>query len=72
MQSFFEICPPVPEKTIFEGFLSYQVFSEETFEYYGNIHVYCPGVGAYKLMGAIFFRINNIQSYCAFPARLSL
>ena len=25
------------------------------FEYYGNIHVYCPGVGAYEPLGSIFF-----------------
>ena len=32
-----------------------QVVSEEKmFEYYGNIHVYCPGVGAYELLGTIF------------------
>ena len=42
------------------------------FEYYGNIHVYCPGLGAYEPVGAIFFRIINIQSYCPFPARLLL
>ena len=42
------------------------------FEYYGDIHVYCLGVGAYEPLGSIFFRIINIQSYCPFPARLSL
>ena len=34
------------------------------FEYYGDIHVYCPGVGAYAPLGPIFFRIINNQSYC--------
>ena len=24
------------------------------FEYYGNIHVYCPGVGAYEPLGPLF------------------
>ena len=24
------------------------------FEYYGNIHVYCPGVGAYEPFGPFF------------------
>ena len=32
-----------------------QVVSEEKmFEYYGNIHVYCPGVGAYEPLGPFF------------------
>ena len=32
-----------------------QVVSEEKmFEYYGDIHVYCPGVGAYEPLGSIF------------------
>ena len=42
------------------------------FEYYGNVHVYCPGAGAYEPLGPISFRIIKIQSYCPFPARLSL
>ena len=42
------------------------------FEYNGNIHVYCPGVGAYEPMGSILFRIINIQPYCPFPERISL
>ena len=42
------------------------------FEYYGDIHVYCPGVGAYEPLGPNFFQNINIQSYCPFPARLSL
>ena len=47
MPSFFEISPPVLEEKNFEG----QVVSEEKmFEYYGNIHVYCHGVGAYELL----------------------
>ena len=32
------------------------------FEYYGNIHVYCPGVGAYELMGSSFFSESLIFS----------
>ena len=49
------------------------VSEEKMFEYYGNIHVYCPGVGADEPLGStFFFRIINIQSYCPFPARLSL
>ena len=39
-----------------------QVVSEEKmFEYYGNIHVYCPGVGAYEPLGPFFFRIIYIH-----------
>ena len=76
MPSFFEIRPPDSEKKIFEGFLPYigmaAVSEEKMFEYYGNIHVYCPGVGADEPLGSNFFRIINIQSYCPFPARLSL
>ena len=49
-----------------------QAVSEEMFEYNGDIHVYCHGVGHMSLCGPIFFRIINIQSYCPFPARLSL
>ena len=26
------------------------------FEYYGNIHVYCPGVWAYEPLGPFFFQ----------------
>ena len=32
-----------------------QGVSEKIFEYYGNIHVNCPGVGAYQPLGSIFF-----------------
>ena len=48
------------------------VSEEMMFEYYGYIHVYCPGVGADEPLGSNFFRIINIQSYCPFSARLSL
>ena len=39
------------------------------FEYnwYCNIHVYCPGVEADEAPGPFFFRIINIQSNCSFP-----
>ena len=30
------------------------VLEEMMFEYYGDIHVYCPGVGAYEPPGSIF------------------
>ena len=62
MPSFFEIDPPVLEKKIFEGFLPYMgiaailVSEEMMFEYYGNIHVYCPWVGAYEPLGSNFFQ----------------
>ena len=42
------------------------------FEYYGDIHVYCPGVGAYEPLGSIFFRIINIQSNCPFSALMNI
>ena len=43
--------------------LSGQMVSEEKmFEYYRNIHVYCPGVGAYELIGTIFFPESLIFS----------
>ena len=32
------------------------------FEYYGNIHVYCPGVGAYEPLGPICFSESLIFS----------
>ena len=31
------------------------------FEYHGNIHVYCPGVGADEPLGSIFFQ-NHLYS----------
>ena len=77
MPSFFKIGPPAPEKKIFKGFyhilaLIGQVVLEEMFEYYGDIRVYCPGWGHMSTWGPFCFRIINIQSYCAFPARHSL
>ena len=35
---------------------------EKMFEYYGNIHVYCPGVGADEPLGSIFFSESLIFS----------
>ena len=35
---------------------------EKIFEYYGNIHVYCPGVGAYVPLGPILFSESLIFS----------
>ena len=32
------------------------------FEYYGNIHVYCPGLGAYEPLGPIVFSESLIFS----------
>ena len=32
------------------------------FEYYGNIHVYCPGVWAYEPLGPFFFSESLIFS----------
>ena len=32
------------------------------FEYYGDIHVYCPGVGAYEPLGSILFSESLIFS----------
>ena len=41
------------------------------FEYFGNIHVYCPGMGAYEPLGSFFFfRIINIQSYYPFQCSM--
>ena len=37
----------------------------EMLEYYGNIHVYCYGVGADEL-GCNFFRIIIIKSSCRY------
>ena len=37
-------------------------FRGEMFEYYGNIHVYCTGVGAYELLGTNFFSESLIFS----------
>ena len=43
-----------------------QAVSEKIFEYYGNIHVYCPGWGRPDPGVQIFFRIINLQSICPF------
>ena len=32
-----------------------EVSEEKMFEYYGDIHVYCPGVGADEPRGSNFF-----------------
>ena len=47
--------------------------SERIFEYYGDIHVYCPGVGAYELLGSKFFQNHKSSvhlpiSFKFFPA----
>ena len=44
----------------------------EEVEYHGNIHEFCPRVGADEPLGSIFFRIIDIQSHCQFPVRFSL
>ena len=38
------------------------VSEEKTFEYYGNIHVYCTVVGAHEPLGSIFFSESLIFS----------
>ena len=38
------------------------VSEEKTFEYYGNIHVYCRGVGAHEPLGSNFFSESLIFS----------
>ena len=40
-----------------------QVVSEKMFEYYGNIHVCCPGVGANEPLGPFFFSESLIFSH---------
>ena len=44
------------------GLIGQAVSKEKTFEYYGDIHVYCPGVGAYEPLGSIFFSESLIFS----------
>ena len=39
-----------------------QAVSEKMFEYYGNIHVYCPGVGVYEPLGSNCFSESLIFS----------
>ena len=38
-----------------------QAVSEKIFEYYGHIHVYCPGVGVDQHLGSKFIQ-NHISS----------
>ena len=41
----------------------------EIFEYYGNIHVYCPGARADQPLGSkVYFRFIYLQSICPFSA----
>ena len=37
------------------GLIDRVVSEEKMFEYYGDIHVYCPGVGVYEPLGFMFF-----------------
>ena len=40
-----------------------QAVSEEMmFEYYGDIHVYCPGVGAYEPLGSNLFQNHKYSA----------
>ena len=39
-----------------------QAVSEKMFEYYGNIHVYCPGVRPYKPLG------HDLYTHCSILA----
>ena len=48
----------------------YQAILVKIFEYYDNLHVYRPGVGAPGVQ--IIFRIFNLQSLCPFPSTISL
>ena len=34
------------------------------FEYYGNVHVYCPGVGADERLGSNFFQNPSFVEIC--------
>ena len=36
------------------AFICQAVSGGKIFEYYGNIHIYCPGVGADEPLGSIF------------------
>ena len=36
--------------------IGHAVSEEKMFKYYGNIHVYCPGVGPYEPLGSTFFQ----------------
>ena len=48
------------------------VIEKKMFEYYGNIHVCCPGVGTDVPLVSVYFRYHWYKSYCPFPARFSL
>ena len=52
--------------------LNGQAVSEKIFEYYGDIHVYCPGMGADQALGSKCFRITNLQSIFLFLSSFSL
>ena len=53
----YTLVPPSYRCFILNLALIGQAVSEEKmFKYYGDIHVYCPGVGAYAPLGPIFFQ----------------
>ena len=47
---------------LFKILLFQAVSEEKMFEYYGNIHVFCPGVGAHESLGSILFSESLIFS----------
>ena len=54
------------------GFDWPKVSEKKIFEYYGNIQVNCPAVGADLHLGSISFRIINFLSVCPFPSSFFL
>ena len=60
--SIYTLVPPSYRCFTQNSALIGQVVSEKMFKYYGNIHVYCPGVGALKPLGPIFFSKSLIFS----------
>ena len=69
----YTLVPPSYKCFIKNLALICQSVSEKMFEYYDNIHVYCPGVGADEpLVSNFFFRIIDIQSYCTLSAKTFL
>ena len=49
----YTLVPPSYRRFI-QALIGRAVSEEKRFEYYGNIHVYCPGVGADEPLQSIF------------------
>ena len=62
----YTLVPPSFRCFVIKLALIGQAVSEKIFEYYGDIHVYCPGVGSDHALGTNFF-FQNLKSSVHLP-----